>query len=99
MVEIYSEEKLIAVCGEPRYVKVKPSTGCYIQCKADEAEGVAVRGQVYSLNDKLDSLPKALIREIDGGDLIFNHNSQLELDAQRILDIETALCDLDLESE
>ena len=99
MIQVISNGVVVAVCDKARYVRVKPSTGAFIQCDKELADGIAVNGQVYSLNDKLDSLPKAEIKEVDGGEFIFSHDAQLKSNAQSILDIETALCELDLEAE
>ncbi len=44
MYEVISESKRVALCEEPRYIKVKPESGCYIQAEADEAEGIAING-------------------------------------------------------
>ena len=36
----------LALCEQPRYVRINPDTGVYVQCSADQAEGIAVNGTV-----------------------------------------------------
>ena len=86
------DHTLISITEEPRYIRVNPNSGAYIQCKKEIAEGVAVKGTPYSLNNKLSGLPDVMIREIDGGEYILDSQDQ----KSSILEIENALCELDL---
>jgi hypothetical protein len=49
MYQIISEGQVIDTCEEPRYIKYKPASGCYVQTTADKAQGVAVRSLPYNL--------------------------------------------------
>lgn len=42
-----SDEQFIVT---PLYIKVSPTSGCYIQATVDEAQGVSVNGKPYSIN-------------------------------------------------
>ena len=86
----------LALCEQPRYVRINPNSGVYIQCSAEQAEGVAVDGTVYSLNNQLDGKPEAMINEIDCGVVVFDYDSDLAGMHGDLLDIQTALCELDL---
>ena len=46
----------LALCEQPRYVRIIPNTGVYVQCSADQAEGIAVNGTVFALSDHVDGL-------------------------------------------
>lgn len=54
------------------YVKIKESTGCYIQSSEEEAEAVVVNNILCSLPYKTENNdnPIAYIREIDSGELL-----------------------------
>ena len=97
MYEVISQGERVAIVETPRYIKVKPSTGVYIETDEKQAEGVAINGKgVYSLNGKLKDLPEAEVRKIDGGVFVFGHEHDLAGVHNSLLDIETALCELDL---
>lgn len=49
MYEIISDGQVIDTCEEPRYIKYKPTSGCYVQTTADKAQGVAVQSLPYNL--------------------------------------------------
>ena len=46
MIQVISDGVVVAVCDKARYVRVKPSTGAFIQCDKELADGIAVNGQV-----------------------------------------------------
>ena len=94
MYEIINKEngQRIAFCEQPRLVKIKEQSGAFIQCSRNEAEGVAVNGEVYSLGGKLTGRPEAYIHEIDGGKFM----SEVSKHTQDLLNIKAALCELDL---
>lgn len=49
MYVITSDGERVALCEAPRYIKVNPVSGCYIQADMTEAQGIAVLGQPYNL--------------------------------------------------
>ena len=97
MYEVISQGARVALVETPRYIKVKPSTGAYIETDEGHAQGVAITGKgVYSLNGKLKDLPRCEVRKVDGGEVVFEHDADLVVVHGSLLDIETALCELDL---
>ena len=98
MYEVISKGERVAIVEMPRYVKVKSATGAFIQCSEAEAEGVAVTGKVYRLGGKLKALglTEAEVHKVDGGEVVFEHDADLVVVHGSLLDIETALCELDL---
>ena len=85
----------IAICESPRFVKVNTKSGAFVQCKKDDAEGVAVNSVVYSLNGKLQDREEVWLNEIDTGEFVFD----VEQQKSDILEIKDALCELDLGGE
>ena len=85
----------LALCEQPRYVRINPNSGVYIQCSAEQAEGVAVDGAVYSLNNQLEDRPEVKICEVDTGAIMADAAQQ----TAEILKIKAALCELDLATE
>lgn len=49
MVKIISEGKTIAICDEPRYIRLKAETGAYVRATQENAQGIAVLGEPYNL--------------------------------------------------
>ena len=96
MYEVISKDsgERIALCEQPRYVKINANSGAFIQCDREDAEGVAVNGEVYSLNNQLEGKPEAVIIETDTGAAILTAEQQ----AAEILKIKAAICELDLAS-
>ncbi len=96
MYEVISGSKCIALVETPRYIKVKPSTGVYIEADKKHAEGVSINGVgVFSLNGKLKDLPECEVRKVDSGEFVFKSQNMLANMSNDILDIEAALCELD----
>lgn len=96
MYEVISGSKRIALLETPRYIKVKPSTGVYIEADEKHAEGVAINGVgVFSLNGKLKDLPECEVRKVDSGEFVFENQNRLTDISGNILNIEAALCELD----
>ncbi|MBQ8693454.1 MAG: hypothetical protein IJ520_09960 [Synergistaceae bacterium] len=88
MYEVISKDsgQRLALCEQPRYVRIIPNTGVYVQCSADQAEGIAVNGTVFALSDQVK------VCKVDTGAIIADAAQQ----ASEILKIKAALCELDL---
>ena len=88
MYEVISKDtgQRLALCEQPRYVRINPDSGVYIQCSADQAEGVAINGTVFTLSDQVK------VCEVDTGTIMTDAAQQ----ADEILKIKAALCELDL---
>ena len=76
---MYSIENMdgeyIAICDKPRYIKLKEKTGSYIECSAEEAEGVSVAGKRYNINGRvcIPNEPMAIISQKDHFEVIFEN--------------------------
>ena len=94
MYEVINKEngQHIAFCEQPRLVRLNKQSGAFIQCSPEQAEGVAVNGEVYSLDGKLTGHTEADIYEIDSGKFM----AEVEKHTQDLLNIKAALCELDL---
>lgn len=101
-----TERGLIGYADYPNYIKIKPSSGAYIQTDEAHAEGVAFRGTPYNLHNKppmREGLRTVIVNETDGGEVIVNEVGGLEgrtgdvlcdLDAS-LEAVKDALCELD----
>ena len=93
MYEIISEGQIVSLCDNPRYIKVKPSTGCFIEATAEEAQGVSAGGKPYNLfghteitvtnydeeteTSETVPAPVADVREVDGGEVAFKEGVRM----------------------
>ena len=96
MIQITIGNKIFYTSSAPNYIKQKLSTGAWIKANEEDAEGVAVDSEVYSLPNKpqIEDRPVAMIKEIDGGTVIFEMSKQTNENALKVVDIQEALCDL-----
>lgn len=46
---IKSDGKTVGICDQPRFIKVKESTGCFVETTEEEAQGVSANGTPYNL--------------------------------------------------
>lgn len=49
MYKIISGGEVITLCDEPRYIKISPTSGCFIQTTKEEAVGLAARSMPFNL--------------------------------------------------
>ena len=93
MYEIISEGQIVSLCDKPRYIKVKPSTGCYIEATAEDAQGVSASGKPFNLSGHTEitvtnydeetetsetvPAPVADVREVDGGEVAFKEGVRI----------------------
>lgn len=93
MYEIISEGQIVSLCDKPRYIKLKPSTGCFIEATAEDAQGVSAGGKAYNLSghteitvtnydeetetSETDPAPVAVVREVDGGEVAFREGARI----------------------
>ena len=110
MYKITSGGKTIQVCDRPKYIKYlgseeSPCTepgyeGWTGYISADEGSGiepnaVLADGAIYSITELLDDMPKAEVTEIDPKLSALDAIAGIPGIKSLILDIETALCDID----
>lgn len=62
----------LGIVESVNYIKISPSTGCYIAAKPEEAVGVAFRGTAYNLYGRamIRNTPTVFVTEVDAGDTI-----------------------------
>lgn len=100
MFQITVDDKIFYTSTAPNYVKKKNSTGAWIKSSKEDAEAVAVFGEIYSLPHKpIENKSVAIVKEIDGGTIIFEVSKKTQDNALKVVDIQEALCDLSEELE
>ena len=101
MFQITVDNKIFYTSSAPNYVKKKSSSGAWIPATKNDAEGLAFMGEIYSLPNKqpIENKPVAVVKEIDGGSIIFQVSKQTADNALKVVDIQEALCDLSIELE
>jgi hypothetical protein len=88
--------KTIGFTTAVRYIKVKPSTGCFIQCPFEDAEGIAFAGTPFNLSGKealAEGLQTVIIGEEDDG------VTMSEAIGEAVTPIDEVLCDFDSDIE
>jgi hypothetical protein len=88
--------KTIGFTNIARYIKVKPSTGCYIQCPLCEAEGIAFASTPFNLAGKkelAEGLTTVIVSEEDDG------ATMSEAIGEAVTPIDEVLCDFDTDIE
>lgn len=104
MYAILSDGALLALCDKPRYVKVNQNSGVYVEADEAEAIGVSVRGDLYNINggDAIPDAPEAIIKQGDVSEYVFLNRVQIAENEENtnstFVEIEDALCELDIES-
>mgnify|MGYP006873033148 FL=1 len=96
-----SEGKVIAIFDQPRYVRKKPQTGAYIQCKEVDAEALVVNNEFYNLKGKtiIPDRPEVSITLVDGGEYLFSEYINKNTYQADMASIEDALCEIDMTGE
>ena len=93
MYEIISEGQIVSLCDKPRFIKVKPSTGCFIEATVEDAQGVSAGGKPYNLSGHTEitvtnydeetetsetvPAPVADVREVDSGEVAFKEGVRI----------------------
>ena len=100
MYAIICEGEVVGRTEKPRYLK-KGKFGDYlVEATEENAIAVAVNGKPFKLTDEtneplLANAPKAVVREIDAGDVIFGEEAKTANNDERLTEIENVLMDLD----
>lgn len=65
---------IIGYTDEVNYIKISPTSGCYIAAKKAEAIGVAYKCKPYNLlgHDKIPDAPTVIINQLDASEHITN---------------------------
>ncbi len=105
MYAILSGGELLALCDEPRYIKINEKTGTYIRASAEDAIGIAVNGATYNLPGRSDiaDAPQVVIRTGDVSEYVFRNKAQIKENedstSAAIVAVEDAICSMDESSE
>ena len=97
MYGIVSNGELVGLCDKVRYVKIKETSGAYIECEKEEAAGISVRGNLFNIDGKeiIKDAPMAIIREMDGFEILFQDSKQIGEQQKQIDDVnDTAITGL-----
>lgn len=84
--------KAVGICDKPRWVSPQGEFGCFVQVSEEDATHVAVGGVAYDLTE-------TSIKEVDGGEIAFDHLGRLTLAEEAVVESEDALCGLSTEIE
>ena len=112
MYKIISGGEEVTITESPRYIKVKPSSGAYIQSTKEEAQGISVLGTPYNLTGhteitrivydeetqetRKEIAPEAIVLELDGGGELMRQQESQERQDAQIEYI-AMMTDVDLE--
>ncbi len=101
MYQITVDDKIFYTSTAPNYVKKKSESSAWIKSTKEDAEGIAVFGEIYSLPNKAPIKNKTVanVKEIDGGTIIFEVSNKTKINTLKVVDIQEALCDLSEELE
>lgn len=101
MYRIIINGEIKGCCDKPRYIKIKPETGVYINATLDDAVGVAFGGVAYNLlnHNEIPNTPIAIVSETDASEYIFNDSLKITDCGENIFEVESALCELDSTSD
>ncbi len=105
MYAILSGGALVSLCDKPRYVRLNPDSGAYIEAKPEEAIAVAVNGSLYNIKDgsAVPDAPQAVVQERDGAEYVFANRARIAENEQTtgaaVVQLEDALCEQDMAQE
>lgn len=105
MYAILSNGNLLALCDKPRYIKVNPESGAFVEADKDNAEGVAVNGTAYNLpgSTTIQGAQEAVVAEKEGAEYIFQNRAHIiqveQTTGVAIVGVEEALCEMDATQE
>lgn len=101
MYAILSGGALVALCDKPRYVRLNPESGAYVEAAPEEAIAIAVNGELYNLpgGTAIPDAPEAVVREGDVTEYVFRNRAQIvetkETTGAAVVQLEEALCEQD----
>lgn len=95
MYNIIQDNKIIAFCNNPHYVKLKKETNTWIESSPQEAQAIVVNGKFYNLleNKVVAGAPTVLVQKIEDDNFLFNLNNEVSLLNERTNAIFTILAE------
>ena len=102
-----ADNNVIGYADEPRYIRLKPTSGAFVPCKREDAQGIALKGTPYNLSghdeiiitvfedeeEKRVPAPEVFVREIESGDVVLQEIDNSEAKMGEVL------CDMDIDLE
>ncbi len=101
MYAILSGGALLALCDKPRYVRLNPESGAYVEAPPEEAIALAVNGDLYNINggSAIPGAPEAVVQEGDVSEYVFGNRVRIERNEETsgiaVVQLEEALCEQD----
>lgn len=101
MYAILSGGALLALCDKPRYVRLNPNSGAYVEAPPEEAIAISVNGDLYNINggSAIPDAPEAIVREDDVAEYVFHNRARIveneETTGAAVVQLEEALCEQD----
>ncbi|WP_295761166.1 hypothetical protein [uncultured Oscillibacter sp.] len=105
MYAILSGGALLALCDKPRYVRLNPDSGAYVEAAPEEAIAISVNGDLYNINggSAIPDAPEAVVREDDVSEYVFHNRARIveneETTGAAVVQLEEALCEQDAATE
>ena len=105
MYAILSGGALVALCDKPRYVRLNPDSGVYVEATPEEAIAVSVNGDLYNINggNAIPDAPGAVVREEDAAEYVFRNRARIDKNEETtgaaVVQFEEALCEQDAATE
>lgn len=105
MYAILSGGALLALCDKPRYVRLNPESGAYVEATPEEAIAVSVNGDLYNINggSAVPDAPEAVVREGGVEEYVFQNRARImeteETTGAAVVQLEEALCEQDAATE
>lgn len=95
MYNIIQDNKIIAFCNNPHYVKLKKETNTWIESSPQEAQAIVVNGKFYNIleNKVVAGAPTVLVQKIEDDNFLFNLNNEVSLLNERTNVIFTILAE------
>lgn len=105
MYAILSGGALLTLCDKPRYVRLNPDSGAYVEAAPEEAAAVSVNGGLYNINggNAIPGAPQAVVREEETAEYIFGNRARIARNEKAagaaVVQLEDALCEQDAATE
>jgi len=101
MYAILSGGALLALCDKPRYVRLNPDSGAFIEAAKEDAEAIAVRGELYNLpgGSAVPGAPEALAVEREVPEFVFQNQARITANESAVAGAEDAICEQDTAAE
>lgn len=105
MYAILSGGALLALCDKPRYVRLNPDSGAYVEATPEEAIAVSINGDLYNINggSAIPDAPEAVVREDDVAEYVFGNRARIfeneQTSGAAVVQLEEALCEQDAATE